>query len=226
MGSGTERQESNWKTEYLYIRRVDPTPFSLYEFVKPLTLVTQPSILIPTAAYAMVFLFASILSTVEIPQLLQTKFNLNAEEVGLQFLGLIIGSIIGEQLGGRMSDIWMNQRERRLGQKPEPEYRLWLSYFGFALAIIGLIVFLVCTQEAPAGHWTVTPIVGTAIGAGGNQIITTVLVTYAMDCYPHEAASVGVFCHLCPPDLGVSRSVLVRFLSSFLYIGKVTNRIQ
>lgn len=192
VGSGADRQ-INWKTEYMYIRRIDPTPFSWYEFIRPLTMAKYPSVLIPAVAYAMVFLFASILATVEIPNLLQGKFNLNEEQVGLQFLGVIIGSILGEQLGGIMSDFWMRQRERRLGRKPDSEYRLWLSYFGFSLAIIGLIVFLVCTQTAPSGHWRVTPIVGTAIGAVGNQVITTVLVTYAVDCYPEEAASVGVF---------------------------------
>lgn len=192
MGSGADRQECNWKTEYIYVGRIDPTPLTWYEFIKPLTLLARPSVLIPAAAYAMVFLFASILSTVEIPELLEGKFNLNAEQVGLQFLGAIIGSIIGEQLGGIMSDFWMNQRERRTGQTPHPEYRLWLSYFGFSLAIIGLIVFLVCTQTSPDGHWNVTPIVGIAIGAAGNQVITTVLVTYAIDCYPEEAASIGV----------------------------------
>lgn len=192
VGNGVDRQ-INWKTEYLYIRRIDPTPFSWQEFIRPLTMAKHPSILIPAVAYAMVFLFASILSTVEIPNLLQEKFSLNEEQVGLQFLGVIIGSIIGEQVGGIMSDFWMRQRERRLGRKADPEYRLWLSYFGFSLAIIGLVVFLVCTQTAPNGHWRVTPIVGTAIGAVGNQVITTVLVTYAVDCFPEEAASVGVF---------------------------------
>lgn len=191
VGNGVDRQ-INWKTEYIYIRRIDPTPFSWQEFIRPLTMAKHPSILIPAVAYAMVFLFASILSTVEIPNLLQEKFSLNEEQVGLQFLGVIIGSIIGEQLGGIMSDFWMCQRERRLGRKADPEYRLWLSYFGFSLAIIGLVVFLVCTQTAPRG-WRVTPIVGTAIGAVGNQVITTVLVTYAVDCFPEEAASVGVF---------------------------------
>ena len=29
--------------------------------------------------------------------------------------------------------------------------------------------------------------------AGGNQIVTTVMTTYAVDCYREEAASVGVF---------------------------------
>lgn len=151
------------------------------------------SVLIPACAYSMVFLFGSILATVEVPQLLQSKFELNSEQLGLQFLGVIIGSLIGEQLGGFMSDQWMSRRARQLNRQPEPEHRLWLSYFGFALTIIGAIVFLVCTQTSAAGHWTVSPIIGTAIGAVGNQLVTTVMMTYAVDCYPEEAASVGVF---------------------------------
>lgn len=141
----------------------------------------------------MVFLFGSVLATVEVPQLLETKFELNTEQLGLQFLGVIIGSFIGEQMGGVMSDQWMNRRAKRLDRKPEPEFRLWLSYFGFVLTIIGIVVFLVCTETSPSGHWNVAPIIGTAIGAVGNQLVTTVMITYAVDCYPQEAASVGVF---------------------------------
>lgn len=153
--------------------------------------------MIPAAAYAMVFLFGNILPAIAVPQLLQPKFNLNNEQLGLQFLGLIIGSIIGEQIGGILSDVWMNRREKILRQKgtgkPKPEFRLWLSYLGFLLTIVGLIVCLVCIQQAPEGHWVVSPVIGTAFAAGGNQVVTTVLITYAVDCYPGEAASVGVF---------------------------------
>lgn len=141
----------------------------------------------------MVFLFANIMTTVEIPQLLQTKFDLNTEQVGLQFLGMIIGSVIGEQMGGSLSDYWMGMRAKRTQGKAEPEFRLFLSYFGFALACVGLIIFLVFTQQAPIGAWTVTPIVGTGIAAAGSQLVTTVMVTYAIDTHPQEAASVGVF---------------------------------
>lgn len=193
VGSGIDRQDANWKTEYLSIRRIDPTPLTWYECVRPLTMVRHPSIMIPACAYAMVFLFGSVLATVEVPQLLQLKFELNAEQLGLQFLGVIIGSVIGEQMGGALSDFWMSRRATRIGGKPEPEFRLWLSYFGFALTIIGVIVFLVCTQESPSGHWNVSPIIGTAIGAVGNQLVTTVMITYAVDCYPQEAGSIGVF---------------------------------
>ncbi|EAA58038.1 hypothetical protein AN6063.2 [Aspergillus nidulans FGSC A4] len=154
----------------LPFRRIDPTPLKLSEFYHPLTLVTLPTVFIPAFAYAMVFLFGSVLITVEVPQLLQEKFGLNAEQLGLQFIGVIIGTVLGEQIGGSLSDIWMNRRTRKLQARPEPEFRLWLSYPGVLLTIIGVVVFLVCTQQAAEGHWEVSPIIGTAIAAFGNQI--------------------------------------------------------
>jgi len=141
----------------------------------------------------MVFLFGSVLITVEIPQLLQLKYDLNTEQLGLQFIAVIIGSILGEQIGGSSSDYWMNRRSRRTHKRPEPEYRLWLSYIGFCLTIIGAIIFLARTEQGRQGHWEITPLVGVTIAAFGNQIVTTVLVTYAVDCYPEQSASVGVF---------------------------------
>jgi hypothetical protein len=38
--------------------------------------------------------------------------------------------------------------------------------------------------------------VGIAIAAVGNQIVTTVLVTYAVDCHTEHAASIGVFVNM------------------------------
>lgn len=132
--------------------------------------------------------------TVEIPQLLQLKFDLDAQGLGLQFLSLIIGSVLGEQVGGPLSDSWMRWKARRQdGKHAAPEYRLWLSYIGFLLTITGTVVFLVQTENSPAGHWNVTPVIGVAISAFGNQVVTTVLITYAIDSNQHEAASVGVF---------------------------------
>src|SRR5205807_6566485 len=116
-----------------------------------------------------------------------------SQQLGLQFLGLVIGSIIGEQIGGHTSDLWMRRRAKMTAGKPAPEYRLWLSYAGYLLTICGIVVFLVRIQQAPEGKWNVTSVVGAAIAAAGNQIVTTVLITYAIDCYHEEAASIGVF---------------------------------
>lgn len=158
----------------------------------------------------MVFVFASVLCSVEVPQLLQSKFELNAQQLGLQFLGLIIGSLLGEQLGGFMSDMWMNHRAKRIGRKPPPEFRLWLSYIGFLVTIAGMVVFLVCTEQATQGIWTVSPVVGTGVAAFGNQVVTTVLTTYAVDTHPQDAGSVGVFINFVRSTWG--------FIGPFWYV--------
>lgn len=191
---GVEHRGSDMKQEYWSFRRIDPTPLRAWDFIQPLTMGRHATVMIPAAAYAMVFLLTSVLVTVELPQLFQEKFDFNAQQIGYQFASIIIGSLIGEQLGGILSDTWMKRRARKLpaGHRPQPEYRLWLSYSGFVLGMVGLIVFLIQTEHA-SNKWNVTPLVGAAIAAVGNQIVTTVLITYAVDCHQEEAASIGVF---------------------------------
>lgn len=192
---GVQHVGSAFKQEYLTFGRLDPKPLKMYEFIQPLSLFKYPSILIPTIAYSMVFGFCSVLLTVEIPQLFIPKFGFNAQQIGLQFLGIIIGSLIGEQIGGRLSDFWMHRKAKQMAYHapPPPEHRLWLSYFGFVLAMVGLIVFGVRFQQLPAHQYDVSPIVGIAISAVGNQIVTTVSTTYAIDCHFEHSASIGIF---------------------------------
>lgn len=188
-----ERNKSDFKKQYMSFRRIDKTPMTWYDFVEPLAYAARPCVMLPAVAYAMEFLWTSIMTTVEIPQLFPELFGFNTQQNGLQMISVIVGTIVGEQIGGRMSDLWMSMRRRKLhGRSPQPEYRLWLSYFGFALCVIGVVVFLV--QLYNAGHtWNVTPLIGVGIAAAGNQVVTTVLVTYSVDCYRQDAASVGVF---------------------------------
>ena len=184
---------SAFRRQYLNFGKIGPFPLKAKDFWMPLTLFIYPNILLPTIAYTMVFGFASVLITVEIPQLFGPKYRFNAQEIGLQFIGLIIGSVLGEQLGGRGSDYWMARKSTR-SRRPEPEYRLWLSYFGYLTVIIGLVVFV--EQLRRAVTYNVTPIVGIAIAGFGNQLITTVLVTYTIDCHHEHSASIGVFINI------------------------------
>jgi len=173
-------------------RRIDSSKITAYEFIRPFRFFGKICVVIPTFAYSIVFLLTGVMITVEIPQLFGEKFHFNTQQLGLQFLGTIIGSIVGEQIGGWSSDLWMKQRAKR-GAQPQPEYRLWLSYLGYGLSICGVVVFLVQIANAPEGNWNVSPIIGAGIAAAGNQIVTTVLITYAVDCYIEDAATVGVF---------------------------------
>ncbi|KAM0545775.1 hypothetical protein ACHAPJ_011199 [Fusarium lateritium] len=141
----------------------------------------------------MVFLFCNTLIAVEIPHLFGEKFGFNSQQLGLQFIGMIVGHDLGEPIGGALSEYWMNRPARKTGDKTRPEYRLWFSYLGFALVIAGVVVFLVQIQLAPQGLWNITPVIGIALAGAGNQISTTVLITYAVDRHPEESASIGVF---------------------------------
>lgn len=182
------------KDAYFRFRRIDPTPLTAYEFVAPFRLAKYPCVLIPSVSYSMAFLFASTLIILEIPVLFKKKFGFNAQQLGLQYIGVIIGSMIGELFGGRLSDFWMATAKARSPRRiVQPEHRLWLSYPGYLFAICGVVVFLVRTEQAPQGQWNVTPIIGAGIASVGKQMITTIIITYAVDCYPEEAASVGVF---------------------------------
>ncbi|KAF3400642.1 hypothetical protein DPV78_005884 [Talaromyces pinophilus] len=182
---------STIRKEYLTFHRIDPEPLRLWDFIQPFTLFNRITVVVPAIAYAMVFVFSAVLTTVEIPQLLQEKFALSTQGIGLQFLPIMIGSVLGEQAGGPLSDFLMKKRHG--GGRHRPQHRLWLSYIGYILTIIGLVVFLVQTQNATTGKWNVTPLIGLAITAFGNQLITTVLITFAVDCNHDEAASVGVY---------------------------------
>jgi hypothetical protein len=138
----------------------------------------------------MVFLWGSIMLAIEIPQIYPAKFGFNTQQVGLQNISLLVGTIVGEQIGGIFSDKWMWQREKR-GKAPKLEFRLWLSHIGYLLTIAGIAVFVIQLEHAKT--WDITPLIGAGIAAVGNQIVTTVLITYSVDCYPDDAAAIGVF---------------------------------
>lgn len=191
---GVAHEGSDFRQEYISLRRIDPSPITFWEFLHPLAYFVKPCVVIPTVAYSIVFGFTSVMITVEIPQLFGAKFHFNTQQLGYQFLGTIIGSIIGEQIGGFASDKWMGRRAKKMnGVRPQPEYRLWLNYGGYLLSIVGVIVFLVQIENAAPLHWNVSPIIGAGIAGAGNQIVTTVSITYAVDCYAEDAAGVGVF---------------------------------
>ncbi|KAJ5439085.1 MFS general substrate transporter [Penicillium daleae] len=186
------QNKSSFRRQYLHFERIDPRPLTIHDFLHPLTLSRKVCVALPGLAHAVTFMFGNTLVVVELPALFGEKFGFNSEQLGLQFIGLIVGSVLGEQIGGRFSDFWMRRRSWKLGTNAAPEHRLWIAHLGFVLAIVGLVVFLVRTEQASAGHWNVLPVIGIAIAGAGNQIVTTVLITYAIDCYPEESASIGV----------------------------------
>lgn len=53
-----------------------------YDFVEPLAYAARPCVMLPAVAYAMEFLWTSIMTTVEIPQLFPELFGFNTQQTG------------------------------------------------------------------------------------------------------------------------------------------------
>ena len=106
-----------WWHLYFKFRRVSDDPWSQLpmEVVRPLAMAFKLPVLLPTVAYSVVFAYCNVgriffcratfpelahlspvrsqvLLTVEIPSLLGRKYDLNAQQVGLQFVGAVIVS--------------------------------------------------------------------------------------------------------------------------------------
>jgi hypothetical protein len=85
---------STFKKQYMtFFRRLTSQHLSPKEFYSPLKLFAFLEIAVPIVACSIVFDFASVFFTVELPPLFQKRFKFNPEQSGLQFLSLIIGYV-------------------------------------------------------------------------------------------------------------------------------------
>ncbi|KAL4245865.1 hypothetical protein ABKN59_008794 [Abortiporus biennis] len=189
---GIDKHE-RWYSQYIHFHIYTKTPFRLVELWRPFAMAFRPVVLLSAVAYAITFSYTNVLMTIFVPQIFGEVFHLTPGQIGLQFAALLIGAVLGEQLAGYGSDLLVNIRTRKAGGERLPEYRLPFAYPGFILAIVGLIVWGVQLQNAVPGEWNVTPDVGSAIALFGLQLVTTVCVTYAIECYPADASSVSAF---------------------------------
>lgn len=154
------------------------TPVTLNSILGPFRMLADYRVLIATIAYSITFNFTLVLPAVEIPAIYTPLFHLNPQQIGLNFLSLLVGCTLGEIVGGPISDRWQNWRSKRaVSGRARPEERLWLSHLGAVISIVGLVVFFVTISEAKKLHYTVVPTVGIGIAGFGVQIITTVIIT-------------------------------------------------
>jgi MFS family permease len=206
-------EDFGW-TATLKFHRVQRKTVSLRELLEPFQLLATLRITVPICVYAIVFAYANIAVVITMPQVFGQKFHLDAEGVGLQFIALMIGLLLGEQIGGRGSDLWMKRKMAARDGQRVIEDRLWLAYLGFVCVIVGLVIWGVRMQQAAPLRWNVTPDVGAAIDSVGCQIVTTVLITYAIDVNPARAADTGLMLNLIRQTWGFVSSPTLLFRPS------------
>ena len=154
--------------------------------------------------YGYLYLLFTTLSLV-----FEEQYGFDQGSVGLTFLGIGVGSLLGLAVFGGLSDRLIGYLAKKNGGEIKPEYRLPPLVPGSALIPIGLFWYG-WSAEAHV-HW-IMPIIGTAwVGLG---LIATFMCiqTYMIDCFTIYAASaiaantvlrslMGAFLPLAGPDM-------------------------
>lgn len=119
------------------------------------------------------------------PLVFTDVYHFKIQFVGLSFLGVAVGMIIG----GFTAPIW-GKIQYRLTQKNngihEPEFRLTQLWVGGGILPIGLFMF--AWTIYPSVHWIVPIIAGGIFGCGCYLAFNTILA-YLVDAYREYAAS-------------------------------------
>ncbi|KRZ98269.1 uncharacterized protein AC631_05972, partial [Debaryomyces fabryi] len=99
----------------LYKRTQEPFTWDI--FFRPLKQCANYNVSLSTIALAITFCYGNILFVVEMPQTFGSIFHLDAQMLGVQYVALMIGSVIGELLAGPLSDWWMKYCEKLRGKR-------------------------------------------------------------------------------------------------------------
>lgn len=146
-----EGNEKRTKRRWLSLHRLDRTPFTVRDFFGPLALCRFPEIILPAIAHALAFTYGNTAITVELPKQFAELFHFNAQQIGLQYISVVIGAVLGEQLAGPLSDMFVNHHTKRSGRH-SPAHRLWIGYIGFVTTVIGIIVWGAELQKVADTH--------------------------------------------------------------------------
>ena len=154
--------------------------------------------------YGYLYLLFTTLSLV-----FESIYHFSQGSVGLTFLGIGVGSLIGLALFGSLSDRLIQRMAKKNGGETKPEYRLPPLIPGSCLIPIGLFWYGWSAQEHV--HW-IMPIIGTAFVGCGLIATFMCIQTYMVDCFTIYAASaiaantvlrslVGAFLPLAGPKM-------------------------
>ena len=169
-------ENASWAKQFLTFRRIDPTPFAASDLWRPFLMARHMRIVLSICCHTMVFCLSAALLTVEIPQLFSERFGFDSQQVGLQFLGIIIGTVTGE-IANAVFHALLNARTVRSGRAHmKLSWYISTSYIGFACMVVGLVVFCVELDRTTPMHYSVVPIVGIGIAGFGNQVVANFLI--------------------------------------------------
>ncbi|CAI7573574.1 unnamed protein product [Penicillium crustosum] len=162
-----------------------PKELFLYSIVRPTKMLFLSPIVFLLSLYVGVIYGYLYLLFTTITSVFEEQYNFSQGSVGLTYLGLGVGSLIGLFILGATSDRLLNYLSVKNGQK-KPEYRLPPMIPGAVFVPISL--FMYGWTAYYKTHWIV-PIIGTSFLGTGMMITFMCVSTYLVDAFTDYAAS-------------------------------------
>lgn len=135
-------------------------------------------------AFAMMFSFFGSYNYV-----FQTIYHFNQKEIGLTFLGILVGFLFAVLSFGIFDATLYRKAARRANGKPAPEHRLYAAMLGSFMLPIGLFWFAWSPWKGV--HWIVPVLGGVPFGWGSLAIFISA-TTYLVDVYGHTNSASAV----------------------------------
>lgn len=147
-------------------------------FLSPIVLLMSTYVAIN---YGIMYLFFTTMTFV-----FEGQYHFSSGSVGLSYLGIGVGLIVGMGYVGRMSDQIIKKYQATGSATPENRLELVLSMPGAILLPVGIFIYGWTTDKEI--HWIV-PIIATSFVGLGNLTGMMTIQTYLVDAFTIHAAS-------------------------------------
>ncbi|KAH7408174.1 cycloheximide resistance protein [Phaeosphaeria sp. MPI-PUGE-AT-0046c] len=163
-------------------------PYEMFAFsmFRPLKMLFGSPVLFLMSLYVALIYAYIYLCFTTFPRIFVEAYGFSLEQVGLAYLGIGAGSLLGLILCGAAMDRISKLLTAKNGGQSRPEYRLPPMALGVLVVPAGLFWYA-WTAEYQL-HW-ILPIIGTAFLGAGMNITFMVSQTYLVDAYTTYAAS-------------------------------------
>lgn len=185
-----DKQRKERPREQLRSRLQSDLPEKEYmrlSLVRPLRmLLFSPIVCLFSVYMGIVYGYLYLLFT-SLPTVFQNYFGFGTGAVGLTYLGIGIGLLLGVVVFGALSDRTVKRHAQRSNGVMKPESRLALLVPASILTPAGLLWYGWSAERQL--HW-IMPIMGTALVGAGLVASFMPIQTYLVDSFPQYSASV------------------------------------
>ncbi|KAG7714568.1 hypothetical protein KL949_004252 [Ogataea haglerorum] len=152
------------------------------DVIDPIKTLRHPAVLWVALAYGIQICWLSLITVTESEFFMAPPYNFGSDTLGLLNLAMVIGSTISAVYSS-LSDklqIWMTKANKGIF---EPEFRLLMISIPLALNIAGIFMYGLGPYYKDSWVVGALGIVFISVGLGS---ITSLTLTYVIECYPQE----------------------------------------